>query len=253
MAKRIEIGPEQNHQDNNQACEKLRDELFQYRVEIQSFKRSMKTLWGCVIAVSTILVLFGYNRVSDLLDKVENNANERLAKTDSILATVDMRFLDSLTFLVNERTETYEKAISALENGIRVNNEMYRKIIASLPYNKRIEYNVNSFLVRDATNIFDVVFYSEDYSEGETGECYVVMGDEYARNANDVLLVEVLPLNKNVAVYYQIFEVKDNYNKLYFRFNKYEQDLEYSLRIILLRKQGKDHVGYTITKPITIK
>ena len=244
--------PTEESKDSEQ-YEKLRDELFQYRVEIQSYKRSMNTLWVCASVVLAILGFFGYNRVENLLEKVERNANERLSKTDDILAKIDTRFLDSITTVVAERTEAYEEAIAALEKGMRVNLELYKKLISGLPYNKKVENGYHSYIVSDAINLFDIVFYSERCLPDETGECYVVMGDEYKKEKDDLFLVEVLPKNRNVAVYMQTFEVLDNYNKLYFTFSQFEKVKEYQLKVYLLRKTRKGYTGYGHTKSIIAK
>lgn len=242
----------ENTPQDSSKIEKLRDDLFQYRVEIQSYKRSMNILSACVSIVIALLGFFGYNKVESLLDKVEQGANERLAKTDELLDKIDTHYLDSLKLTVEERTLAYEQAISALEKGTRVNNELYKKLITGLPYNKRSEVKYDSYILRDATNIFDVVFYSDKYSLGQTGECYIVMGDEFVKEKYDVLLVEVLPKQRNVAIYYQMFEVYSNYNKLHFKFGRFEQYKDYELAVILLRKKGKDVIGYMQKKPISI-
>lgn len=247
MANKTQKSP----QDNNELYEKLRDELFDYRVDIKSYKRSMNILIAAVPVIITLLGFFGYNHIETLLDKVEMNANARLAKTDSILATVDMRFLDSLTEIVNARTESYEKAIAALEKGTRINTEIQKKLISSLPYNKREDARFDSYVQKDATNIFDIIYYNDSYDYGKTGECYVLMGDDYVKESGDCLLVEVFPKKSNVAVYYQMFEVQDNYNKLYFSFGKYEQISSYTLKVILLRKKGNGYVGYLARKSIS--
>lgn len=236
-----------------ESYEKLRDELFEYRVDIKSYKRSMNTLIATVPVVMTILGFFGYNRVEGLLENMEARANARLAKTDSLLAMVDTRYLDSLKEVVNERTLLYEEAIAALERGTRVNNEIYKKLIESLPYNKRLEAQYDMYYSKDAFNLFDIVYYSEEYGFNKTGECYIVMGDEYVKEPDDVFLVEVLPRERNVALYYQLFEVHDNYNRLFYKFNKFEKYNEYVLRVVLLRKHGKDRYGYLINKGIIIK
>lgn len=45
MVKKKEKNIEEHAVESSGQYEKLRDEMFQYRVEIQSFKHSMKTIW----------------------------------------------------------------------------------------------------------------------------------------------------------------------------------------------------------------
>ncbi len=238
---------------DNESYEKLRDELFQYRVDIQAYKRSMNMVWACVSVVVAILGFFGYNRVESLLDKVEHNANVRLSQTDELLAKVDMSFLDSLRTIVEQRTKSYEEAISALEKGTRVNNDLYKKLFDGLPYNKRVDNSYDAYYPSDATNVFDIIYYTKSYTLGKDGDCYVVMGEEYNYEVDDVFLVEVMPKDRNMAIYYQEFEVHNNYNKLHFTFRKHEQYKEYTLYVILLRKKGDILNGYRMVVPINIK
>lgn len=253
MAKKVEKTADNKIIENNESYEKLRDELFNYRVEIQSYKRSMSTLWACVPIIVAIFGFFGYNRVESLLEDVEKNAYDRLSKTDSLLSRIDAHFLDSLMSCVEERTVAYEEAIAALEKGTRVNNELYKKLISGLPYNTRREDPINPFVIKDATNLFDIVFYSDNYSYGETGECYIVMGDEYVKDKDDLFLVQITPMDRNVAVYFQTFEIQNNYNKLYFKFGKFQQYNDYLLTVVLLRRNGKETLGYRLSKTITAK
>ncbi len=239
--------------ENLQVVEKLRDELFEYRVDIHSYKRSMNILWACVSVVIAILGFFGFDRVEALLDRVEQNANERLAQTDMLLSKVDTHYLDSLTAIVQERTQAYQDAIAALEKGTRVNNELYKKLISGLPYNKRIEGKRSPYIQKEATNLFDVVFYTEKYSYNQTGECYVVMGEEYRLEKDDFISVEIRPRNRHVIIFEQSYEVFSNYNKFHFQFEEFEGYSDYDLSIILFRKNGKEIYGYQLSKPISVK
>lgn len=262
MAKKSRVQLEQKTSDQNahtndssehgSPYEKLRDELFNYRVDIQSYKRSMNTLWACVSIVVAILGFFGYNRVEALLDKVEKNASVRLSKTDSLLARIDTHFLDSLMNTVDERTRAYQDAIVALEKGTRVNNELYKKLISGLPYNKRVETSFESYIGEDATNLFDIVFYSNPYSLNTIGDCYIVMGDEYIKEKDDVFIIEVAPKSRNLLLYSQQFDVQANYNKLFFKLERLQQFADFELVVVLIRKRGNEFHGYRMIKPLSV-
>lgn len=254
MAKKKEIVSENTTKDTIERYEKLRDELFHYRVEIQAYKRSMGMLWTCVSIVVALLGFFGYNRVEALLSRVEQTANERLAKSDALLAQVDTYSVDSLALIIQEKVQVLEVAITALENGTRVNNVLYKKLIAGLPYNKMVDLPFEKIKVNvsGVTDEFDVVYYSERYTVGELGECYIIMGEDYFKERDDVLLVQVFPLNWFIPVYSQSFEVNSDYNRLCFEFSPLEQHKDYEIAITLLRKQDNHTVGYRINKPVFI-
>lgn len=251
--KTVKTKKEEAERSNVDSYEKLRNELFDYRVEIQSFKHSIKMLCACVSVVLALLGFFGYNHIESILDKVESNANSRLATTDALLAKVNTEVLDSLMLEVEKKTASYSTAISALEKGTRVNNELYKKLIDGLPFNNSIENKYDPYILKDVNNLFDIVYYSSDYSAGKKGECYVVMGEKYIKEKEDVLLVSIETKDRNRSLFYQYFEVQSNYNKLYFRFSKFNDDTDYYLRIILLRKNGTETYGYNYSKRITLK
>lgn len=253
MVKKKEKILEDHTEVSSNQYEKLRDELFQYRVDIKSFQRSMRIVWVSITIGFALLGYLGYGQVEDLLDRVEKKANDRLAKTDSLLAKVDTRYLDSLIAVVNEKTIAYEASVAALEKGTRVNNNMIRSLISGLPYNKRFDVKHTPFIVTDAINMFDIIYYTDDYVFGETGDCYVVMGEEYKKEEGDIFLVEVKVENRRVAVFYQTFEALENYNKLHYSFGSYEHETRYSLVIALIRKRGEDFIAYSQTKPIVVK
>lgn len=253
MVKKKEKNIEARTEVSSTQYEKLRDELFQYRVEIQSFKHSMRTIWISITVGFTLLGFLGYGKVEALLDRVETKANERLSKTDSLLAKVDTQYLDSLIAVVNEKTLAYEASVASLEKGTLVNNNLMKSLIKDIPYNKRFDVKHTPYFETDATNMFNVIYYTDNYAYGETGDCYVVMGEEYKKEEGDVFLVEVKVENRNIAVFYQTFEAFENYNKLHYSFGDHKHGSRYLLVIALIRKRGTDFIGYTQTNPIVVK
>ena len=253
MAKKNDNLSKEINSETNASLEKIREDLFQYRVEIQSYKRSMKMLERCVCVVLAILGFAGYKTLADLIKSLEERANARLEKTDALLAKVDMRSIDSLMAIVKERTIAYEAAIDALDNGTRINNELYKKLISGLPYNRSVENTYPQYVGHPSNNLFDIVYYDSEYQFGKTGECYVVMGDEYIKEKSDMLLIRIIPKGRGVAVVYQTYEVHSNYNRLSFSFNKFEDYKEYELSVILLRKHNGSSDGYAISKPLFYK
>ena len=232
--------------DNNDSIEKLRGELFQYRVEICSYKRSMKYLIACVTVVIAVLGFFGYDKIDSVADKFEKRASNRLSVTE-----LDTHFLDSITDLIYKTTNVYENSLKTLEKGVQYNID-YVNLISKLSYNKRAEKTPDTYFERNATNVFDIAYYSDSIREDIIGECYVVMRDEYKYNTEDVFLIAVYPRGRNIAVYYQPFVVKNDYNKFYFQFSKYEDYVNYRLEVVLLKKQGDGAIGYRNNKPVVL-
>ena len=97
------------------------------------------------------------------------------------------------------------------------------------------------------------MFYNDSYSLNEIGECYVVMGSEYAKLDGDLFLVSVRPEDRNVIIYDQLFEVQDNFNKMHYSFDRFDKYDDYTLEVILLRKNGNETIGYAMRMPIKVK
>ena len=232
--------------------EKLRDELFHYRIEILSFKKTIKTIVACVSIVLAILGYFGYDKIDSLVKEIEIQTNTRLAKTDSLLSKVDTHYLDSLTALVNERTALYEEACTQLEKGMEANRDLFRVIISNMDYNVRSNKKIESYFGESGGDLFDVVFYSNPVKANSKSDCYAVMSDNVVLNEDDVFLTIVRPKGRRIAIYYQLFEIKGKYNKLPFVVDKYEQYQEYELEVILVKKKGTKCIGYSQTFPITM-
>lgn len=242
--------------------EKLREELFQYRVEISSYKKSMKYLIGCVSVVIAVLAFFGYDKIDTIIKGIERQTNQRLAKTDSLLSTIDIYYLDSLKAVVSEKTHSYEEAIAALERGTQANQELFRIMIENMSYNTRIENSFTSFNVADSQpsyigkegiGFFDIVYYTGELNDGGEGECYVVLEDGLERDDSDFFLVEVLPNGRNVAIFYQCFKIQGKYNKIPFVIHRFENYSDYRLRVIYIKQSEKNNIGYSLQRPVKIK
>lgn len=237
----------------NKDYEKLRDELFKYRIEINAFQRSIKTIIACVTLVIAILSYFGYDKIDSVVNKIEQQTNKRLASTDSILSQIDTHYLDSLTLLVEERTALYENALKELERGMEANKELLNVVISNMNYNKRTTRDIKSFTVDNGVGLFDIIQYADELRSGELGECYVVLNDDVVISDDNVFLVEILPKGRNVLVYYQFFEINGRYNKFNYSFSKFEQYDDYILRVALIKKTKSGYVGYCRYNPIRMK
>lgn len=253
MAKKKEVSnkiesPQDYH--NSESYEKLRDELFQYRVEIQSYKRSINIIIACTSVLVGMLAFFGIDKIDSFMNKYDERAELRLARTDSLLSQVDVAALDSLSDIVAAKTEVYKNAVSELEKGTRVNKELYTLLIRNMPSNPLTKKEIKSYIDRSGVNYFDIVEYPKIYKQGQKGECYMVLNENVTVNPDDVLVVSVYPKDRRILVYHQAYSVLGVYNKTLLSFDKYERYLDYTLSVTLLRKEGNDYVGYSETKPI---
>ena len=90
MTKKSNTVSEEN--ENN----KLRDELFEYRVDIKSYIRNLNTIIIAGTLIISVLAFFGYNKIENIEKIVIDKTNQRLAITDSLLAKIDQKKIDSI-------------------------------------------------------------------------------------------------------------------------------------------------------------
>lgn len=237
----------------SESYEKLKDELFECRVELASWKKSFNILATCVTVIIAIITFFGYGKIEAVMKGVEARTEVRLSRVDELLAKVDTRQLDSITRLVSERTSQYEDAIAALDKGMMANRELLRLMIDNMPYNKKIESRIPSYIQKDAIGVMDVIFCDESLAQGISGNCYVLIDESFQLEEDDRLIIQVLPTGRRILVFDGCYVPQGKYNKLGFILNPFEKYKDYIVEVILLRKNGKDYYGYTLTRPLRLK
>ena len=138
---------------NNSSIENLRNELFDYRIDIKSYKRNLSTIIIASSVLISVLAFFGYNKIDAIENSILERANNRLAITDSILATIDQKKIDSLKLLLIEKEKEYKLTISNFEKIVAQNKKLEMKLLVSLPENERIKSKNNAFIKEYPTDI----------------------------------------------------------------------------------------------------
>lgn len=238
--------------EKNESYEKLRDELFQYRIEIKSYQRSIGILVACVSVVIGILAFFGYDRIESVMNSYESRAVERLAHTDSLLSNVDAKALDSLRNAVIAKTAFYENAMSELEKGTQINAELFKLIIGNLPFSSHVEHQIEPYPEKSGAGVFDIMYYTDKCKDGQTGECHIVLNDNTTIGPEDIFIVAVFPKGRHLAIFYQTYSIQGKYNRLPFTFYKHENYMEYILSVTLLKDSDKPRVGFNYTRPLLL-
>lgn len=233
--------------------EKLRDEVFQYRVETKAQLKSFRYLVSFATVLIALLAFFGYDKIDRVIDKIEERTNSRLANTDSLLSLIDTRYLDSLTSAVSQRTAIYEKALTELERGTKVSQEYFRVIGNSLPYNKESEIKIDSYFNDNRINVIDVVRYSEILHDREIGDCIVSIRDDVDINEGDVLEVKVFPKGRRIVMFSQFYKVNKPLNRLPFRITRYNDYQDYTLLVSYYSLQDNQYRAYIIEKSFKLK
>jgi len=93
----------EKNEENPSSYEKLKEDLFDYRIDIKSYKRNLNTIRISGSIIISVLAFFGYNKIESIQESILRRANERLAITDSILAKIDQKKIDSLNEIIAQK------------------------------------------------------------------------------------------------------------------------------------------------------
>ena len=233
--------------------EKLRDEVFQYRIETRSQLKSFRYLASFTAIVVAILAFFGYDKIDSITSKIEERTNSRLASTDSLLSSIDTQYLDSLTIAVSQRTAIYEKALTELERGTKVSQDYFRVVGNSLPYNKEIEVKIDSYLNDNRIDVIDVVQFSGTIHERQVGDCIVSIRDDVDIKEGDAIEIKVYPKGRRIVVFSQFYHVNKPLNRLSFRITRFEDYQDYSLFITLYSLINGQYHAYVVEEPLKLE
>jgi amino acid permease len=85
MAKKTSVNNTNEDEYNFSVVNKLRDELFEYRIDIKAYKRSLNAIIAAGTILISVIAFFGYSKIENIEKTIMNRANERLAITDSLL------------------------------------------------------------------------------------------------------------------------------------------------------------------------
>jgi hypothetical protein len=233
-------------------CDKLRDELFEVRVDVKAYIRSLKILGSSVAILFAILAYFGYDKIDSVQQTVLVKANQRLAQTDSLLANVDQAKLDSLNRLLVRKQREYEVTLSNFELALRRNKELEFKLYDALKPNERAEYELPSWTVHPPEDFFEVKYFSDKFRSGEKLDLYLSFSESFDLSNAKVLRVELTQYREGKA-----YGIRDYKFKVQQRLNKFSITLDvpqgkYLLEVGFVKKEGDGHGFYRLQKSIEI-
>ncbi|MBI5216975.1 MAG: hypothetical protein HY960_14570 [Ignavibacteriae bacterium] len=244
------MAKETEHDQSN--FEKLRDELFEVRVDIKAYIRSLKILGSSVAILFTILAYFGYDKIDSVQQTILNKANQRLAQTDSLLANIDQTKLDSLNRLLVQKQKEYQITLSNFELALRRNKELEFKLFDALKPNERTEYEIPSWTVHPPEDFFEVKYLPDKYRSGEKLDLYLSFSESFNLNDVKVLRVELTEYREG-----QAYRIRDYKFKVQQRLNKFSITLDipkgkYLLEVGFVKMEGNGHGFYRLQKSIEI-
>lgn len=234
--------PEEKNDSN---CEHLRNELFEYRVSIKSYIKSLNTIIICGTIVISILAFFGYNKIDNIQNIVLDKANKRLAQTDSILSQIDQSKIDSLNVVILNKENQLTETIVNFEKIIKQNELLESKLLSSLPENKRVQPSIKSYSIELQQDIINIKPFKKQVKENEKIFVYLVINENFELSNDCYLTTIVRPKNRRVIIQNRHFSIDSKFNKISFSidymFEKYE---DYEVEIGLFRKEKSNFKLY---------
>lgn len=234
--------------------EKLRDELFDYRVTIKTYIKNLNTIMISGTIILSLLAFFGYNKIENIERIIITKVDKRLAVTDSILSKIDQKTIDSLNILLLEKELDLKKTIENFEKTISKNKELELNLLKNLVENKRISPKNVSRYSEPNTDIFDIREFKTDFKINELGFVYLVVRDGFELDESCFLNLSLYPKNRNILLQDKHYSVDSKFNKLSFVINeKFEKNTVYTLEISLFKKEGKSYKEYKKKIDINLK
>ena len=245
----------ENSQKENSLTEKLRDELFDYRVDIKTYKRNLSTIIIAGSVLISILAFFGYSRIENIETTIMEQANARLAITDALLSKIDQTKIDSLNQLLVSREQEFLYTIYNFERIIQQSNDLQMLILQGLPANSRIEERrVERFIREFPTNIFTLHPFNTELSRSQIEFIFLSIDDSVEISDDDFLAVRLFPRGRRVILLENHYAVNSRFNKLSFGINPFQDYVEYDLEIALFRRgRNNAFTKHYVVKNIRLK
>ncbi len=206
-----------NQKSDRSSYEKLRDELFDTRVDLKAWITGLKILGSSVTVLLAILAYFGYNKIESIESTILEKANARLAKTDTILSKIDERKIDELNRRLAGKQREYELTLSNFEKVLAKNKELEEKLLRSLPPNERAEHPLREWYVRSPEDYFEVRPFATNLRRKEKQDIYLTFADKFDIKKASLLRLQLTEdKQKGFLVVDYFFKVQQRFNKLTF-------------------------------------
>lgn len=241
-----------NKQEDSSLIDKLRDDLFKYRVDILSYKNKINTLILAGTIIISVLAFFGYNKIENIEKTIMYRANERLAITDTLLAKIDQSKIDSLNLLILSREQEYNVLIANFENIIEQSLDLQGKMLGVLSENERTASRAKSYRKEYPTSLFNIYPIIKNLRKNQVEYVYLIINDEIDISEDDYLSIALYPKGRRIILLEKNYEVSSRFNKMSFAINTYEDYKDYELEISYFKKEGDIYIKCCIIEEITL-
>ncbi len=233
--------------------EKLRQELFEVRVDVKSYIKSFKILVTSVLVLLTVVAYFGYDKIDTIQNKILADANSRLAITDSILANIDQTKLDSLNAILKSKEIEYKTTIENFENVLAQNKKLEQKLLKSLEVNETIEYQLSEYFVDSHADYCEIKSFGNKFKKDDFLSIYLIFNQNFNPSNLKFLFLDIVRV-KSDKNYTQIKDLKyksaGKFNKLGMKLNIPKG--KFLLSVGFVKKENDEYTFYRLQKNIEI-
>lgn len=213
--------------------EKLREELFKYRVSIESYKMNINTIIVCATIIISVIAFFGYNKVDGIQEIVIEKTNKRLMKTDSLLAKIDQKKIDSLNTVLVKKEIEFKNTIKNFDIVINSNIELQTKLLSSLADNPIVTHTeIKSYMPEYQSDYFDIRPFKQNIKLGELINIYLIFKENVNLKSIEYIGLKLYPNRRNILLSDKFYQINGKLNKLSFKVGeKFENQTIYRLEI----------------------
>lgn len=240
--------PKKNYQE-----EKIRDELFEYRVDIKSYKAKLNVIIYAGSILLVILAFFGYDKIENIETTILDRAGERLAQTDSILAKIDQPRIDSINRLLLLKEQEYSVVISNFEKIVQQSLEIQGKLLESISENERTDNKTDVYTQEYSTDVFIIHPFNRELIRNQVEYVYIVFNDGVEFSEEDYLSISLKPKGRGIILFSKNYAVSSKFNKVSFAIEPFEDYKEYELHVSYFKKESKNYRRFYVVEDIKLK
>ena len=233
--------------------EKIRNDLFDYRVDIKSYIKNLNTIIIAASIIISVLAFFGYNKIENIEKIVLEKANQRLALTDSLLAKIDQKRIDSINMVLTSKEKEYETTINNFEKAIQQSRELELILLKNLPENESIKEKNVTYTIGNPKGLFEVIIKKRKLGKGQKEFIYLIFQENTSFGKSDFISVSLSPKGRNIITFQKYYKLNSKLNKVSFTLVPYKNYRKYNLSVSYYKKDAKYYTNYKINTEIELK
>ena len=228
----------------------LEKDVEELKIEIKAYKKNLKFSSFLVTLLLVIIAFFGYDKFDSIEKKILAKANFRLAKTDSLLNSIDDNMIKKLRDELTQNTKLYKQTLKNMEEAIKSSKDLEMVLLKNLPANNITNNTVSTYITKDPHNMFNIREFDKEYKSGDEPSILLILED-----LNVDIKIEFINIrienNKDIIVRDYAFESRGKFNKLKCSLNI--SPGKYKASIGLMIKEGDIHSFYREVRNLVIK